>query len=219
MKSFSQYSIDRMVYREVPKPKHQKRLDAPEDYAYLNCTSLDAPVMMFPPNSSIDVQSELCLINHHVQMCQDPSGLEGKYDDDFNWAFEELCNSNGLEYDKDYFKALMKECASITIRLKYRFNRPRPYQLAPVLGVDLMVQDSDTAKTPSFPSGHSMQAMTQALVIAKMYPSIKKEAIKLAKDVSKSRIVGGHHYPSDVEYGEFLGQWICQHVEIPDINN
>ena len=214
MKSFSQYTIDRMVYRQQPKPKHQRRLDAPEDYVYLNCTSLDAPVMMFPPNSSIDTQVELGLINSHAMVCPDPSGLEERYDDDFDWAFEELCNSNGLRYDKDYFKQLMKECASITIRLKYRFNRPRPYQLAHVLGIDLMVQDSDTAKTPSFPSGHSMQAMTQALVIAKMYPQIEKEAIRLAKDISKSRIVGGHHYPSDIEYGEFLGQWICQHVEL-----
>lgn len=215
MKSFSQYTIDRMVYCEVPKPKHKKKLDAPEDYVYLNCTSFDAPVMMFPPNSSIDTQVELCLMNSHILMCPDPSGLEEKYDEDFDWAFEELCSSNGLEYDKDYFKALMKECANITTRLKYKFNRPRPYQLAPVLGVELNVQKSETAKTPSFPSGHSFQAMTQALVIAKMYPSIKKEAIKLAKEVSLSRIVGGHHYPSDVEYGEFLGQWIIQHVELP----
>lgn len=215
MKSFSQYTIDRMVYRQEPRPKQAKKMAMPEDYEYINCTSADVPVIMFTPNSSVDTVSELHLINSHILVCQDPSGLEDRYDDDFDWAFEELCNSNGLEYNKKYFKALMKECASITIRLKYKFNRPRPYQLAPVLGVDLNVRESDTAKTPSFPSGHSMQAMTQALVIAKMYPQIEKEAIKLAKEISKSRIVGGHHYPSDVDYGEFIGKWLIQHVELP----
>lgn len=215
MLSYGQYIIDRMVYRQEPKPQHVKKMAMPEDYVYINCTSLDVPVMMFPPNSSIDTTSELYLINSHALVCPDPSGLEDRYDADFDWAFEELCNSNGLEYNKEYFKALMKECAHITIRLKYKFNRPRPYQLAPVLGIDLSVQESDTAKTPSFPSGHSMQAMAQALVIAKMYPQIEKEALKLAKDISKSRIVGGHHYPSDVEYGEFIGKWLIQHIELP----
>ena len=57
MKSFSQYSIDKMVYAAEPKPKHQKRIEEIEEYKYLNCTSLDAPVMVFPPNSSIDTIS------------------------------------------------------------------------------------------------------------------------------------------------------------------
>jgi len=214
MKSFSQYSIDKMVYAAEPKPKHQKRIEEIEEYKYLNCTSLDAPVMVCPPNSSIDTISELQLIKLHRSTCIEPKELEDMYDDDFDWAFEKLCVDNGLEYDKTYFKKLMKECARITIRLKYRFNRPRPYQLAPVLGVDILVEGSETAKTPSFPSGHSMQAMTQALVIGKMYPDLSEKAIKLAEDVSMSRIVGGHHYPSDIEYGEFLGKWLAQHVSI-----
>jgi len=214
MKSFSQYSIDKMVYAAEPKPKHQKRIEEVEEYKYLNCTSLDAPVMVCPPNSSIDTISELQLIKLHRSTCIEPKELEDMYDDDFDWAFEKLCVDNGLEYDKTYFKKLMKECAHITIRLKYRFNRPRPYQLAPVLGVDILVEGSETAKTPSFPSGHSMQAMTQALVIGKMYPDLSEKAIKLAEDVSMSRIVGGHHYPSDIEYGEFLGKWLAQHVSI-----
>jgi len=214
MQSFNQYSIDRMVYRAEPKPKHQKKMAEAEDYQYLNCTSLDAPVMVCPPNSSIDTICELELIKLHRSACLEPKELEDMYDDDFDWAFEKLCVDNGLKYDKTYFKKLMKECARITIRLKYRFNRPRPYQLAPILGVDILVEGSETAKTPSFPSGHSMQAMAQALTLGKMYPNIAKDAIKLAKDISMSRIVGGHHYPSDVEYGEFLGQWISQHVVI-----
>ena len=215
MQSFSQYHIDKMVYRAEPKPKHQRRLDEHEDYDLLNCTSLDAPVIMFPPNSSIDVKCELELIESHQIMCKDPKHLEEIYDDDFDWAFKELCQDNNLEYDKAYFKKLMKEVASITIRLKYKYNRPRPFQLAPIHCVDLHVEGSKTANTPSFPSGHSMQAMTQALVIAKIYPEISDKAFNLAKEISKSRIVGGHHFPSDIEYGEFLGQWIIQHVKLP----
>jgi len=216
MQSFTQYHIDRMVYRAEPKPKQQIKLARPENYELLNCTALDAPVIMFPPNSSIDTKCELELIRFHRMLCPNPEEVESMYDDDFNWAFEKLCYDNNLEYDRTFFKKLMKECASITLRLKYRFNRPRPYQLAPFHNVDLSVEESKTANTPAFPSGHAMQSTLQALILGKIYPVLAKDALKLAKDISKSRIVGGHHYPSDIEYGEMLGTWMEQYVKMPN---
>ncbi len=35
-----------------------------------------------------------------------------------------------------------------------------------------------------------------------------KVGAKAADKVSLSRVVGGHHYPSDIKYGEMLGKWL-----------
>lgn len=208
MQLFSKYIIDQIVYAKQPKAKHQKRLDSAEDYDILNCSFVDAPVMLPPANSSADAMVELETIANANLLHKNPAKLEDKYDDKFDWAFREIVEEAGLEYDKTYFKQLIKEAASITIRLKYKFNRPRPFQLGPVLGIDVTKYQSSTAKTPSFPSGHTAQSVLVACVLGKKYPELKEKLMKVADKVSLSRVVGGHHYPSDIEYGKVLGKWL-----------
>lgn len=208
MQLFSKYVIDKIVYAKQPKAKHQKRLDSAEDYEILNCSYVDAPVMVPPANSSGETMAELETIAAAEALHKNPGKLEHKYDDEFDWAFKKVVEDAGLEYDETYFKRLIKEAASITIRLKYKFNRPRPFQLGPVLGIDVTKYQSSTAKTPAFPSGHTTQSFLVACVLSEKYPELKEKLMKVADKVSLSRVVGGHHYPSDIEYGKVLGKWL-----------
>lgn len=208
MQLFSKYVIDKIVYAKQPKAKHQKRLDSAEDYEILNCSYVDAPVMLPPTNSSGETVAELETIAAAEALHKNPGKLEHKYDDEFDWAFKKVVEDAGLEYDETYFKRLIKEAASITIRLKYKFNRPRPFQLGPVLGIDVTKYQSSTAKTPAFPSGHTTQSVLVACVLSEKYPELKEKLMKVADKVSLSRVVGGHHYPSDIEYGKVLGKWL-----------
>ena len=208
MQLFSKYVIDKIVYAKQPTAKHQKRLDSAEDYEILNCSYVDAPVMVPPSNSSGETMAELETIAAAEALHKNPGKLEHKYDDEFDWAFKKVVEDAGLEYDETYFKRLIKEAASITIRLKYKFNRPRPFQLGPVLGIDVTKYQSSTAKTPAFPSGHTTQSVLVACVLSEKYPELKEKLMKVADKVSLSRVVGGHHYPSDIEYGKVLGKWL-----------
>lgn len=209
---FSKYVIDKIVYAKTPKAKHQKRLDAPENYDLIRCSYLDAPVQIPPANSSPETAVELETIANANLQHKNPAKLEQKFDDDFLHAFKKCVEKAGHKYDEEYFKRLVKEAASITIRLKYKFNRPRPFQLGQVLGIEVTKYASSTAKTPAFPSGHTTQSVLVACVIGKKYPELKEEAMKIADKISLSRLVGGHHYPSDIEYGKKLGKWIAGHV-------
>lgn len=213
MQLFSSYLIDKIVYALEPKPKHKKRLAAPEDYQYLNCTSLDAPVGIPPANSSQQTRDELETLANAKLLHKNPAKLEQKYDDDFLHAFKKVVKKAGHEWDQAYFKALIKEVASITIRLKYKFNRPRPFQLGKVLGIEVTKYSSSTANTPAFPSGHTTQSVVVAHVLSDKYPELKDDLMKVADKVSLSRLVGGHHYPSDVEYGKQLGKWLSGHIK------
>jgi hypothetical protein len=37
--------------------------------------------------------------------------------------------------------------------------------------------------------------------------------MKVSDKISLSRLVGGHHYLSDIEYGKKLGKWLHSHVK------
>lgn len=214
MQLFSQYVIDKIVYAVKPKEKHQKRLDSAEDYQILNCSYVDAPVCVPPANSSGETKAELETIAAAEALHKNPGKLEQKYDEEFDWAFKKVVEDAGLEYDDEYFNLLIKEAASITIRLKYKYNRPRPYQLGPVLGIDVTKYQSSTAKTPAFPSGHTTQSVLVACVLGEKYPELKEKLMKVADKVSLSRVVGGHHYPSDIEYGKKLGKWLSGQLKM-----
>ena len=90
MQLFSKYVIDKIVYAKQPKAKHQKRLDAPEDYDIINCSYMDAPVQIPPANSSGQTIAELETIANANLQHKNPAKLEQKYDDDFLHAFKKL---------------------------------------------------------------------------------------------------------------------------------
>lgn len=99
---------------------------------------------------------------------------------------------------------LFKQVSFFNRDLKRRFNRPRPYQ-------------QNAAVTPcidhahpslSYPSGHAAVATLSALALGLLYPE-RAQALKLrAQEVALGRVVGGVHFPSDVEAGEELGRMI-----------
>jgi hypothetical protein len=208
MQLFSKYVIDKIVYAKEPKAKHQKRLDAPENYEILNCSYVEAPVQIPPANSSGQTKAELETIAAAEALHKNPGKLEHKYDDDYLQWFKKCIEKEGLEYDEVYFRNLIKEVGSISIRLKYKYNRPRPFQLGPVLGIDVTKYQSSTAKTPAFPSGHTMGSTLVACILSKKYPELKDKLMKIADKVSLSRVVGGHHYKSDIDYGKQVGKWL-----------
>ena len=61
-------------------------------------------------------------------------------------------------------------------------------------------------KTPSYPSGHSIQGIFIAKVLSKMYPKHKKQLMEIGKMVSNSRLMARAHYPSDTKLGEKIGE-------------
>ncbi len=212
LESLSTFIIDRLVFRKEPKDKHVIRLSVAQDKEWFKSYSEDAPIELPPSNSSELVKLELLDMAIEHASTKKPAKLEHRYDDDFMWAFKELVKSNDLQWSNKYFKNLIKAAGDRIIRLKYKYNRPRPYQLAPHHDVDVKVFGSNTAKTPSFPSGHTAQSILVAKIIGDVYPQLKEDAMKIADDVSKSRIVGGHHFKSDIEFGEKIGMWLYNNL-------
>ena len=68
-------------------------------------------------------------------------------------------------------------------------------------------------KTPSYPSGHSVQGILVAEVLSDMYPKHAKAFKKIGKDISYSRNVAHAHYKSDSKFGEQIGKDMYEHIK------
>ena len=170
---------------------------------------IDIYKKMSPPSdNSLTTLKELKEING---LNKDPNFVKEK--DNQESAFKKLTESKGLPYPKDLIKSLINESAPKVLKLKNHFKRPRPKHLAGSFGIKLDDVKMDSMKTPSYPSGHSVQGILIGKALGKLYPKHKAEFEKEGKDISLSRRVGRAHYKSDSDLGEKIGNDMFNHVK------
>lgn len=104
----------------------------------------------------------------------------------------------------DDWKDFIKDVDIYTMQLKMKYKRPRPYEIS-----DKLESMTDTDDTPSFPSGHAIEAYALAKVLTEEYPEKEDELFEMAEGIALSRVVMGNHYPSDIEAGEEIGLLIA----------
>src|SRR2546423_173969 len=56
----------------------------------------------------------------------------------------------------------------------------------------------------SYPSGHARYGAVTAILLANMVPEKRRELFARGWDYGESRVVGGVHFPTDVESGRIL---------------
>ena len=76
------------------------------------------------------------------------------------------------------------------------FGRVRPWLANPEVKTY-----AKPGKTPSYPSGHTTRVAIDAIVLAVLVPEKQREIWARAEDYADSRIIGGMHYPTDVQAG------------------
>ena len=89
-------------------------------------------------------------------------------------------------------------------RLKKSTLRPRPFTVHREIAQGVAILDQY-----SFPSGHTLHAVTFAIVAAIYFPSLSWLVGSFAALVALSRLVLGVHYPTDVLAGVILGALIA----------
>ncbi len=125
----------------------------------------------------------------------------------------ELVNKYNLDVTKDDLQQIIDEGAKCSLKIKYKYNRPRPYQIAEHYGIDdFKIHELDTAKTPSYPSGHALQGRLIGLILTDKDPEHQNEYMAVSQRISDSRIMARAHYPSDKEYGEKLADELYEQM-------
>lgn len=200
MKLIDRLYVDALVYSEDIDKDHKKHMDR-KDLGIFQGFNVNTFMSTPPPkNSSNETLKEMLFI----EKIPDNNNFAKKADKIKDY-FKDYLDIYGLKFPKEEISTLLHDSRPMIYQLKYHYNRPRPIQVADALGLKFHEQPLDTAKTPSYPSGHSTQAYLIGKYLAAIYPKHSNNLMKLADDISNSRLIAKVHFPSDSKFGIQLG--------------
>ena len=208
LKQLIKESLKDMVFSKSIKPKHKKRMGIETKLFPSNPKLTITPP---PANDSNETRTELFKLLAYNDGVIDRDMVE-KYDDMIK-PFMELVEKHNVDVTKDDLQQIIDEGAKFTLKIKYKYNRPRPYQIAEHYGIeDFKRHKLDTAKTPSYPSGHALQGRLIGLILTDKDPKHQNQYMAVSQRISDSRIMARAHYPSDKEYGEKLADELYEQM-------
>jgi hypothetical protein len=159
----------------------------------------------FPANSSDETKNELEYLTKITNNADDDDIkfcylIENNHYDFFVIVGKKL----GLNVSKEEILKWVGDIDPITFYLKDKFNRPRPYQLAKELGLDLHPITATDANSAAYPSGHTMDFLVILYHFGKMKPDAAEEIDEFYHEIKRARELSGLHYPSDRKISEYL---------------
>lgn len=87
----------------------------------------------------------------------------------------------------------------VTDGVKKHYLRARPFI------ADVRVQPViEREASPSYPSGHATRGLFFAMVLAELVPDRREALLAQGRLIGVDRVIGGVHYPSDIEAGQRL---------------
>ncbi len=104
---------------------------------------------------------------------------------------------------------VMADLAPALYYFKHKFNRLRPYIQDKTLNPCITLAPNPDQ---SYPSGHSAMGYAFALALADLFPAKRELIMKQGLQVGENRILGGVHFPSDVEAGRDLARQVIQRM-------
>jgi len=190
-------TLDKLVYStDVPK-KHREIMANISNTIFADFDIRQFKSTPPPKNSSNQTFREMISLDK-IMMPLNQINAADHVDNYFKGYFIQ----NNLDFPTKDVRKIVQDSKPIILTLKYFYNRPRPAQVAKALSLKFHHEPLETAKTPSYPSGHSTQAFLVGKYLSAIYPEHSVNIMNLADDISKSRLAANIHYPTDSIFGE-----------------
>lgn len=173
--------------------------------------------LTFPKNDSELVKDELNEIVDCLATMAQPENQSflkryQSYDRNLIQALTGIFKEKNIDVE-ELCTDIVEDIQGLIYKLKYYYQRPRPKQIAQYYKLKLFPYKSFSAHSPSFPSGHCLQAVVLLNVIGNKNPTEYPFCKELIEDISYSRVYLGHHFSSDSEGAKELGKEILKHPE------
>lgn len=169
--------------------------------------------IIYPPAvNSIEELKDLQGVMYQYDERIVPEKLQERCDIDPEGLMSDYLSNRGISIEKKEISQVRKSVLPIIKTLKKYFNRERPDVTAARLNIDWHDDFLDSAMSPSYPSGHTIQAYVCADYLSIKYPRHSRGLFLIAELISQSRIDRGVHFSSDVEYGKLLAKEISDQV-------
>jgi hypothetical protein len=193
----------------VPTPNQRQTMKVHSSLIPLSAS--DLPDVPFPTNESEAVRQELDYLAA-LRPSKDEKKFARLVDTDLAAPFRDYIRSHGLQVVVSDIDYLLSESVPLVLASKFKYQRLRPRELAYMYGIDLDVYPSKTVNTPSYPSGHALQAYLIAYVLGAKFPDHAGALEEIARRIGLSRLHLAVHYPSDVDAGQFFASQIAKSV-------
>jgi hypothetical protein len=170
-----------------------------------------------PKNDSELVKDELNEISDSLAVMSQPENQSYlkrylAYDRNLIQAISSIFKQKDIEVE-ELITEIVVDIQNLIYKLKFQIQRPRPFQLAQYYKLKLFPYKSFSSHTPSYPSGHTIEAIVILNVLGNKYPTEYQYCKEMIEDVAYSRIYLGHHFPSDNEGAREIGKAILKHPE------
>jgi len=175
-------------------------------------TVLDSP----PSNDNKVTVKELEFISGVTQnLSEQQRKMILLIDQDTDALFKKLLLKYNIDkYPQQIIKEMYNVIRPIILNIKSYWNRPRPYQLASLYGINIKYINTDTHHTAAYPSGHTAYANLVANILYKTYPQINKtELFDIVTTVAENRVLQGVHYPTDNAASILLGEYLFHKLQ------
>lgn len=167
-----------------------------------------------PANSSDITKKELDLIEKLTSsVTQKQMELIMKVDANPANVFLPILNDQELPFPRKLYNECLYQLDPILLKLKYKYKRARPFQLAGVYNKTIKVINTSSHQTPAYPSGHVAQAGLCAALLSWIYPDLSSKFYGAVESVGMARMLQGVHYPSDNDAGMLLGSAIWEDIK------
>jgi len=179
--------------------------------------------MPFPENDSESTKQEINDVVSFLSDIQqsDNSKFLNRYKFYDRNLFQAISNSfQSKEFDvSELCLDIKNDIENLIIRLKYNYNRPRPFQLAKHYKVSLFPFETKTGNNPSYPSKSLIYAYVILNVIANKDTEFSERAKSMIDDVSYSRLYLGLNFETDNDFSYLIAQEILKHPNFTKKHN
>ena len=134
---------------------------------------------------------------------------------DVTISLKQFFRGMGINYEpalapavEDVFKLAEPVQHQASSTAKDYYKRLRPYDAS----ADLVPCISKTPGSFAYPSGHTVWAYSTAILLVRMLPEKRDALFARAADYARQRMIGGVHYPSDVDAGRVGGTVVADHL-------
>ena len=119
-----------------------------------------------------------------------------------------------------HFKSIFEQVndlylSSLIFQTKYYYNRLRPNQLAYYLKMGLTSANTTTGNTPSYPSGHTLQAHFFTKLISDVMNIPWSD--EPTREVAASRMSMGIHYKTDNDFAIKISEYLLDTDEYSEL--
>jgi len=192
--------ISEQIKNDIENLKYSDEKSTFEKVPFMADTEWKTLLKPPPSNRSASTQKDILEIcSMTSRRTKSEVDLVMKIDRKVEAIFLPSLNSLKLEYPKDLVKDFWNVYYPIVSNIKNHFNRPRTWQLAPKYGMVIDILISESAQTPSYPSGHSAYAYIIEHILSEMYPLHRTLFSSLAEKVGWARKMQGVHYQTDID--------------------